>query len=482
MGACKLMLLVVVIAICAPAAWGGPNGSKLTLNFRLVPRGGPDGKVTPKLDIDHADAGPVCELQCYETGPFQNGTGAKNEDGSVVFSYASGNMTCTTTFTVKGDDRVQALVEVKGPLDELKKVSYLGPCLQFQRSKAFTREGPLTEFAGRCFIYTMRGPVKLLDTARGRMTSFKPDAPENNPPIVQWYVPLDRMHPGSIWGVVGAAGDRPVFGLVAVASRDGRWAAGYASQHNLNLGQLYMPCIHVLTDVAKHLDAGAGRIAYKEMIYVTANDPKKLLDAFREDFRPEAASFTVSPAAGGALGLKPSGGDAPALELKLDLAGGDPAGADWKASWWDTLIRSGATWRAWAHPHDDALELCVSLKPGAWKPETARAVAKLSGNGWSVVEAPAGVAARVMRTADGKWTAALFWERADKDDPASGVPASDRTDAGAISVRGKLLIGETKSLDLDKRKRWADVDWEHAVPYRMPADDAAPAKPQNPEK
>ena len=60
----------------------------------------------PRLEIRHAKLGFVAEMQCYETGPFQLGSAKKNADGSVVFSYKSGEMTCTTTFTALDDERV----------------------------------------------------------------------------------------------------------------------------------------------------------------------------------------------------------------------------------------------------------------------------------------------------------------------------------------------------------------------------------------
>jgi hypothetical protein len=486
---CKLLFLVVAGVVLLRAVSLGEGtasapqrtgASKLTLSFVQVAREGREGRTTPKLLVEHADLGPVCELQCYETGPFQTGDAVKKEDGSVVFSYESGNMTCTTTCTTVGDDRVQALTEVQGLTDDLKKVPYLGACLQFQRSQLFTRQGPLQEFAKRSLLYTMRGPVMGLDTARGKMTNFTPDAPENNPPMVQWYVPIDRMHPGDIWGVVGTAGDRPLYGLVACTSRDGKWVTGYGAQYNRTIGQLYMPCIHVVPDVQMHVDLKTGTVRYREMIYVMPNDPQKLLQAFREDF-PPAKAFETSPTPTGALLLKPAAEGVPALELKLDLTGGGPAREyssrlpeGWKPTWWGTFIRSGDSWRAWAHPHGEALDLCVSFKAGSWKPDAARAVATLTGQGWTSAAAPEGTAAQVLRSADGKWTALLFWERADAGKPAAGVPAADQPDADVISVRGRILLGETASLDPAQRKGWADTDWEHAKPYRMPVADPVP--------
>jgi hypothetical protein len=236
-----------------------------------------------------------------------------------------------------------------------------------------------------------------------------------------------------------------------------------------------MPCIHVVPDVQKHLDLKASTIRYREMIYVMPNDPEKLLQAFRQDFPPAPMPFVASPGPDSVLLLKPTAQDVPALELKLDATGGEAAAAgEWKPTWWGTYVRSGDSSRAWAHPHGDALDLCVSFKADSWNPETARAVAALTGQGWTPVAAPEGTAAQVLRSADGKWTALLFWERADARNPASGVPAADQPETDVISVRGRVLLGETASLDPGERKRWADADWEHAKPYRMPVADTLP--------
>jgi hypothetical protein len=204
------------------------------------------------------------------------------------------------------------------------------------------------------------------------------------------------------------------------------------------------------------LDEQAGTISYTEMIYVMPNDPKRLYEAFRKDFPVEGGTFTAS-AKGDVLELKPVGG-APPLTLKLD-----PGAGEWQSKWWGAFIRGDKTSRAWACPHEDALELCVAFKPGAADADT-RAAGTLAGGGWSAIDAPAGVTAKVLRSADGKWTAALTWER-------DGIPAESEP-GGSLAVRGKLIVAKTEALDLAKRVRWAQMDWEHATPYRAPVDDA----------
>ena len=149
-----------------------------------------DGKQL-KLVVRHRELGPVCELWCYEGGPFGYGKASKREDGSIVFVHTHGKMTATTTFSAAGENRVWMDIVVVGPLEELKQVTYMGPCLQFWHSDAFKRKSSLVDFAQRCFIYTVRGPLGLMETARGPMKGFSSDSPENNPPFTQWYVPIE---------------------------------------------------------------------------------------------------------------------------------------------------------------------------------------------------------------------------------------------------------------------------------------------------
>ena len=87
------------------------------------------GEKQLKLTASHPEIGLVFELHCYETGPFQQGTGVVRDDGSVVFTYKTGGMSSTTTFTPRGGGRIAMDVVAGGPLEELGKVSYVGPCM-----------------------------------------------------------------------------------------------------------------------------------------------------------------------------------------------------------------------------------------------------------------------------------------------------------------------------------------------------------------
>jgi len=419
------------------------------------------------LLVRHPELGRVFELWCYEGGPFRRGTVSKREDGSVVFEHTSGNMTSATTFT-PADDRVAMDIVVDGPRAELRTVHYMGACMQFWHAPDFMRERDLVDFAERCFIYTMRGPVGLMDTARGKQKGFAADGPENTPPCTQWYVPVDMLHPGDAWSF-GASGDRTIYGIVGVNSKDGRWLSAISCEHNRNIGQGWHDCIHTVPEMQRYLEE-AGRITHRGMLYVMPNDKQKLLEAFCSDLPSAGTSaFTVTPQADGSLLLGPAAAGAPRLKLLLEAVDGDPGPAGgWERTYWGTSIRSGRSSRMWAHPAGDSLELCVSMRGG---PAEARARAELAGEGWLRGMAPEGVPAQVLHSTDGVWNAAVFWERSEERTPALGVAAPGEEGAEAVSVRGRLLIYRGDPSELARRWAWATTDWQHAVPFRMPVKD-----------
>lgn len=459
-------LAAAVIGRCRVGEGGvGPKESapRIGLDFTVV-------KEQLKLVASHPEIGRVFELHCYETGPFQRGTGSRRDDGSVVFSYEKGGMTSTTTFTPRGRGRISMEVTVDGPLEELRKISYIGPCMQYWHSDAFKRRGKLAEFAGRCFLYTMRGPVGMLETARGRMKGFEPDAPENTPPCTQWYVPIDRPHWGNVWAF-GASGDREIEGLVGVVSRDGKWLAAMGCEHNRIVGQGWHDCIHHLPDIPRYVDEKAGRIVHRSMIYVMPNDKQKLFEAFHEDFAPDKPEFDVA-VSGGTLRLRPRERGASRLILSLDAVGADgtdtkKGGGAWEPTYWGAFVRAGESWRMWAYPAKDSLDICASFANGG----PARASARMAGKGWVKAEAPWGVPAQVLRSADGRWTAGLFWERSEPGKPSLGIPARGEEAGDTVSVRGRLCLYRGDPSLLAKRWAWARNDWKNAIPYRMPVAD-----------
>ncbi|MEW5977080.1 MAG: hypothetical protein AB1898_14860 [Acidobacteriota bacterium] len=426
-----------------------------------------DGKQL-KLLVRHRELGPVCELMCYEGGPFYYGIASKREDGSVVFLHTSGKMTATTTFTPAVDGRIWMDILVEGPEQALKEVKFMGPCMQFWHSENFKRQGSLVEFIRRCFLYTVRGPVGLLDTARGPMKSFKADAPENNPSYTQWYVPIERFHPGDIWAF-GASGDRPVEGIVAVESEDGRWLAAIGCAYTRTLGQGWHDCIHHVPDMQKYFDRNDAKLRHRSALYVMPNDKVRLLEAFHRDFSNERSEIKASPTDGGQLRVQAPSRNLPAIDLALGLA--DQSGSrsvEWEVSPWGGLVRRGSSWQMWAWPHDDVLDFWVSLAQGL---QSTAVKAALVGKGWQPAASPEGVPALLWQNPSDTGSAALFWEHSQPGQPASGLaglgPHHDE-----VSVRGRLYLMQGME---SVRERWlkSEEEWQHSLPYRMPLEIAA---------
>jgi len=466
------------------------SASQVTLDFERVDTG---KKTQIKLIVSRPEFGVAFKLHCFECGPFQEGTGEKRPDGSVVFSYESGGMTCATTFKPEPGGRVLMEIEADGPAEELKKIKFLDGCLQHWESPAFRRRGALSEFASRCFIYTMDGPKGFLEMPRGRQSGFDPGSPWNNPACTQWYVGPDCCHPGDVWSF-GTNGMRPVHGLIGAVSRDGKWLTAMGRRYNLSIGQGWHDCYHTGGHTRWYFDDKAGGIRQRTMIYVMPNDKKKLLAAFLKDFPPSkglkervtdaqglrtprvgsrvGARLKVSARKGGTLAVKPAGRGAPELELSLEAAGGKVG--TWERKYWGTCVRKGDAWRMWAHPLGDAVELCVSVLA---KDADARegVSARISGAGWREAKAPDGVPAKVLRSEDGRWTAALFWERSAEGDPLRGALALQEPESDTVSVRGRLRVYRGDPDELMGQWQWAEADWRNAVPYRMPAVEGAPA-------
>src|SRR2546427_384903 len=127
----NMTLLPAAMCACAVGSVGYNTATKAAAPLRLD--FSDDGKQL-KLLVRHPEIGLVCELHCYEAGPFHYGKGVKRGDGSVVFAHSAGKMTSTTTFTPIGEDRVSMDVLIEGPREELKQILYIGPCMQFWHS------------------------------------------------------------------------------------------------------------------------------------------------------------------------------------------------------------------------------------------------------------------------------------------------------------------------------------------------------------
>jgi hypothetical protein len=431
-----------------------------------------DGKQL-KLLVRHAEIGLVCELWCYEAGPFQYGRGSKSGDGSVVFIHTSGKMTATTTFTPNGESRVLMDVLVQGPMEELKKVVYMGPCMQLWHSEKFKREDSLVDFARRCFLYTMRGPVGMLDTARGPMKGFKPDAPENNPPYTQWYVPIGRVHPGDIWAF-GASGDRPLYGIVGVVSRDDRWVAAIGCARTRTLGQGWHDCIHYVPEMQAYVDERRSQLLQRTTLYVMLNDKRSLLESFQRDFpQGEDSQIRVSPGKGGTLSIRSGSQNVSGLELSLNVVSSgrkqdEPGSLNWEISPWGGFVRQGPSWRMWAFPTSEALELWVSLADGA---EPGKVQAELGSKGWTSSQPPKEAPVLVRRAPDGSLMAIFMWEKSEDDKPAWGIPSPSDRKTGVKVLRGRLYFQEGKPETLSDRWIEAEENWRHSIPYRMPVEE-----------
>jgi hypothetical protein len=380
-------------------------------------------------------------------------------------------MTATTSFSPRGIDGVSMDILVGGPLEELKKVNIVGPCMQFWHSDTFKRENNLVDFAERCFLYTIRGPVGMMDTGRGPMKDFALEAAENHPPWTQWYVPIKALHPGDIWAF-GASGDRPLHGLVGVSSRDGHWLSAMGCMEAWTLGQGWHDCIHLVPQMQAYLDEKLGIIQHRSMIYVMPNDKRRLLEVFRRDFpvEKEGNEIEVSAGPGGSLRIVPVRPSKKGLNLSLRVVNQDQRGKAnanpaWKVSPWGGFIRRGESWNMWAFPRGDAVELWVSLASGTG---LNRVEAAWSGKGWVPVLPPRDVPALALRSPDGLWIAALTWEQNGTSEPSIGIPIPSVSHPGVMSIRGRIYLyrGEVEAL----RERWTKTrkDWEHSRPYYMP--------------
>jgi len=495
-------LLVGLMVACETSIWAEDGGAsmgatqgkpEITLDYEYFPRG---EERALRLVARRPEVGLAFKFHCFEVGPFHEGTAEKRPDGSVVFTYRAGELKCVTTFTPLAGGRIAMDLEVSGPVEELKKIRFIDGCLQYWESPAFRRRGPLVEFAERAFIYTMRGPVSLLDTPRGKQKSFAPDSQWNTPPCTQWYVPIGVQHPGDIWSF-GTCGDRPIHGLIGVVSRDGKWLSAMGRRHyNLNIGQGWHDCLHCGGHTRWYLDEAAGVIRQRTMLYLMPNDKEALLRAFLSDFpergpakeapvenqglsEPRPGSRLGTPVSvepqGEVLLVKPQAAEAPTLELRL-TAGRSTARA-WKRTYWGTFSAQGNNRQVWAHPQGNAVELCVSVSAEATEPGQPLVQALLGGDGWTEVEPPEGVPAKVLRSKEGGWSAGLFWERSLPEAPSRGVGELQEPAARTVSVRGRLVLYQGEPAALADQWTWARTDWAHAVPYRMPAPGSPPSLP-----
>src|SRR5690348_5210969 len=108
------LLMATLLAGASASSTGAPAQGQATGAKPLRLEVADDGKQI-KLLVRHPQIGLICELHCYEGGPFQYGKGERRPDGSVVFVHKNRGMTATTTFTPQGEERVAMDLVVEGP-------------------------------------------------------------------------------------------------------------------------------------------------------------------------------------------------------------------------------------------------------------------------------------------------------------------------------------------------------------------------------
>jgi len=83
---------------------------EVSLGFEYFPR---RDETALRLLASRPEMGLAFKFHCFEVGPFHEGTAEKRPDGSVVFTYESGEMKCVTTFTPRLGGRVEMDIHVQ---------------------------------------------------------------------------------------------------------------------------------------------------------------------------------------------------------------------------------------------------------------------------------------------------------------------------------------------------------------------------------
>ena len=251
-----------------------------------------------------------CELWCYE------GAG-KGIDSQIAEHYKDGNGNLTlihrgsgvklTTLFKPLPNAIDIIVTAEGSKEDMAKVlpapkdpklldirgSFLAPgcinpCWQFKKSPTFgcgkDREKYVEDFVARCFVILEDGLTLLKDT--NRIPGTRPDRPRVNQPDpwIQEYVPVWRTHQGQVPGKRGYSTDRPIYPIIGVVSRDGKYLAAIAWPQASTLGQVWHDCVHARPCIAEHYDKNGTRILSRAKMYFMENDGDKLIAAFKKDF------------------------------------------------------------------------------------------------------------------------------------------------------------------------------------------------------
>jgi hypothetical protein len=111
---------------------------------------------------------------------------------------------------------------------------------------------------------------------------FPDDAPVNNPPWVQVYLPAWGGEADLPFPWAGVSPDRFTATVAGVVSRDGRWLAALASDSATSISQVWIDCFH--NNPEWRPPEGGGAPAWRLKIYLLPDDPAALLARMAADF------------------------------------------------------------------------------------------------------------------------------------------------------------------------------------------------------
>jgi hypothetical protein len=334
-------------------------------------------------------------------------------------------------------------VRVEGPLAELKTVNYVGPCMQFWHSDAFQRRDNLTEFAGRCFLYTMRGPSGCWTPVVVRCPASNPTHRRTSPPCTQWYVPIGANASGRHLGVWRVRGPAPRG--CRRRRLPGRSVAGGHRERHQQLRWVRAGTTASTTCRSyRPIWTNERPIVHRSMLYVMAQRQTaavaELPSGFLERDRP-CRRYRSRRARTRRCWWRHARGAHSGLDLSLDILGATGSVREAGCGLEDPSLGGfscAATTRRACGPIRTAtpwnFASALPVRPDQtgskrrWRP------------GWKTEPAPKDVPALVRRSPDGAWIAALLWERDETGKPAAGVPAPGEDKAESLSVRGRLYL------------------------------------------
>ena len=169
-----------------------------------------------------------------------------------------------------GDDSVDFRLVLTNRTDQAVDIDWAQPCMRVGR---FTGLGQ-KDYYRRCFIYTKRGLTWLDKTRRTKEALYIGG---------QVYVPaaVNRLdvNPRPL------SPDLPFYGLIGCVSSDDKLLLAMAWDHTQELFQGVIVCVHNDFRVGGLKPGETKKLHGK--VYVTKNNPDKLLKRYRKDFKIE---------------------------------------------------------------------------------------------------------------------------------------------------------------------------------------------------